>query len=58
MPSSNLTVTRLVHYPHPMSPDPYVRGQALALVLALIAVSILGSAVAGLACTALVALAA
>jgi hypothetical protein len=39
-----------------MSPDPYVRGQALALALALIVVSILGSPVAGLACTAVVAL--
>jgi hypothetical protein len=41
-----------------MSPDPYVRGQALALVLALIAVSVLGSPIAGLSCTAAVAFAA
>jgi hypothetical protein len=39
-----------------MSPDPYVRGQALALVLALIVVSILGSPAAGLSCAAVVAL--
>ncbi len=38
-----------------MSPDPYVRGQALALALSLIVVSVLGSPVAGLSCTAVVA---
>ena len=41
-----------------MSPDPYVRGQAMALAAALVVAAVLGWAIAGLACTAIVALAA
>ncbi len=39
-----------------MSPDPYVRGQALALAAALVVAAVFGSAIAELACTAAAAL--
>jgi hypothetical protein len=39
-----------------MSPDPYVRGQALALAAALVAAAVLGSPIAALVCTAVAAL--
>ena len=39
-----------------MSPDPYVRGQALALAAALVVAAVLGSPIATLACTVVAAL--